>query len=612
MKKNRFTMLIVVLTIMSLLITLPVSGDMLRAKAPAVTIKSISDIGVTLYQNDKYIMPSKIKAQMSNSKLADVAVTWDKKSISTSMLGEYTSLGTVKGYTKKIKLTVKVVAPIKSIDNITLNARQGEAVIMPTTVAAVLTDGTKQPVNVIWSKKADTSKIGEFTIEGTVNGFKSKVKANVIVKHKIVTVNQIEEKVSLNTSYKLPNKVEAILANNTREYVDVTWNKQIIDTKTSGTTIVEGSIKGYNEKVFLVVTVAQMTVKDIAKESNKVLLLYAYDKHEFEIASGSGFIVSEDGKILTNYHVIEGASSIKAVDNNGKSIKIKGIYYYNEEQDIALLQLDSNNKFPYVKLGDSDDLMQGDEIVAIGSPRGLQNSVSEGIVSRVRKDARAGYDDLQISAAISPGSSGGPLFNMKGEVVGITYAKLKDAENINFAIPINEAKPIISREKTLSPISVISKEDEKPTYEGFVNFLYQKYTYFWLGDFKVHMDGFDVREADNGRALEIIMYISDEKGHYADYQKAMKQASSNQKEEFKAAVQQYIYLALKDGIEKFPDKDVYVGFYSLVFLNEEPNYNDWDDVRYDEELKKWVCGDLEIVCTEQDGEYFYKWIQNYY
>lgn len=609
--KNKLKMLIVILTIISLLITLPVSGDMLRTKAPAITIKNITDISVILFQNEKYIMPNKVKAQMSNGKLADTVVTWNTKSISTSKLGEYTSLGTVKGYSKKVKLTVKVLAPIKSIENINLSARQTDNIVLPNTINAVLTDGTKKLVDVVWSKKLDTSKVGSYDIEGIVKGFKDKVKATITVRPRIVTIEKIEEEIKLGSNYALPKKVEVILSDNSREYLDVKWNKQKVDTSYEGSTVVEGSIGGYSGKVYLVVNVKQSSVKDIAKESSKVLLLYIYDKHGFKIASGSGFVVSEDGKILTNFHVVDGASKIKAVDNNGNYIDIKGIYYYNEEQDLALLQLDSSNKFPYVKLGDSDSLQLGEQVVAIGSPKGLQNSISEGIVSRIKKGFRDGYTDIQVSAAISSGSSGGALFNMKGEVVGITYAKLDNAENVNFAIPINEAKAIMNNINTLSPISTIEKYDEKTAYVGFENFLYEKYTKLYIKDTKVNIDGFSVREADNGKALEILMFISDENGDYADYQKAMKQNTPRLKEEAKIDVQQYIYLPLKDGVESFKDKDVYLGVYSVVLFDKQPSTGDWDDVQFNEELGKWVGYDLEVVCTEQDGEYHYKWMQEY-
>lgn len=611
MKKNKFLMFIALIMILPFMTSQSVSAEMLMTKVAPMVIKNISDVNVSLFQNEKFIFPSKVKAQLSDGKTTESAVKWDKTSIPTDKVGVYVSYGTIKGYSKKVKLTISVCSPIKSLNDISINARQGEAAALPTTVGANLADGSKKNVDVTWSKKIDTSKTGTYVIEGTVKGFINKAKAIVKVNQKIVVVNQTEVKVTLGSDYKLPSKVEVLLADNSKDFAAVKWNKEKVDTTNVATTIVEGSIDGYSSKVYLVVNVIQKTVQDVAKESNKILLLYIYDKNGFKIASGSGFIVSEDGKILTNFHVVDGASKIKAVDNSGKYTDIKGIYYYNEEQDLALLQLDSSNKFPYVQLGNSDSLQQGEQVVAIGSPKGLQNSISEGIISSIRKAFRGGYNDIQVSAAISPGSSGGALFNMKGEVVGITYAKLDNAENINFAIPINEAKAIINNTYSLSPISTIEKYDEKTAYVGFENFLSEKYTSLWVKDIKINIDGFKVSEVQNGKALEILIFISNENGHYNDYQKAMKQNTPRLKEEAKIDIQQYIYLPLKDGKDSFPDKDVYLGLYSVVFVDKQPSPADWDDIHYDEELREWACYNLEVVCTEKDGDYLYRWMQNY-
>jgi S1-C subfamily serine protease len=597
--------------ILPFMVSQAVSAEMLMTKAAPAVIKNISDVNISLTQNEKFIFPSKVKAQLTDGKITEVAAKWDKKSIATDKTGVFVSYGTVKGYSKKVKLTLSVSASIKSLNDVSISARQGGIVTLPNTISANLSDGLKKNVDVIWSKKVDTSKAGTFVIEGTVKGFTSKAKAIVKVGPKIIVVNQLEVKVALGSDYKLPSKVEAVMADNSKEFVEVKWNKQKVDTANVTTTIIEGTINGYDSKVYLVVNVIQKTVQDVAKESNKILLLYIYDKNGFKIASGSGFIVSEDGKVLTNFHVVDGASKIKAVNNNGEYIDIKGIYYYSKEQDIALLQLDTNSKLPYVKLGDSDSIEQGDSIVAIGSPKGLQNSLSEGIISSLRKDIRSGYSDIQISAAISPGSSGGALFNMNGEVIGITYAKANGGENINFAIPINEAKAILNKTNTLSPISTIEKFDKETAYKGFENFLYEKYTYFWANGIKINIDGFNVTESKDGKMLDISVYIYDDNGHYDDFQKAMKQGDAKQKEAAKIEVQQWIYLPLKDGMDYFPDKEVYLAVYTIVLLNKQPPNGDWDYVHYDSEVGKWVCGDMEIICTERKGEYLFDWTQKY-
>ncbi len=201
-----------------------------------------------------------------------------------------------------------------------------------------------------------------------------------------------------------------------------------------------------------------LDVKEIAKKNTSVFLLKCFDKDNTLIGTGSGFLVSQDGKVITNFHVIEGTSKIKAVSYDEKEYDVEGVLNYSVERDIAILSVKGLNNVPYLTMGDSDKLELGESIVAIGSPLGLQNTVSTGIVSSFRKNIIRdveGTKDIQISAPISSGSSGGALFNAKGEVVGITYAGFTElGQNLNFAIPINEAKTLLQTTKlrTLSEL----------------------------------------------------------------------------------------------------------------------------------------------------------------
>lgn len=158
---------------------------------------------------------------------------------------------------------------------------------------------------------------------------------------------------------------------------------------------------------------------------------------------GSGFVVSSDGLILTNSHVVNmgGSVSVKFIEDNrvysnAKVIKDDSI------RDLALLKIDGAGTFTPVVLGDSDQVVVGERVVAIGNPKGLENTVSDGLVSALR-DIN-GTKLIQISAPISPGSSGGPLFNMNGEVIGITSSGFDDGQNLNFAVAINHAKNELS------------------------------------------------------------------------------------------------------------------------------------------------------------------------
>lgn len=166
---------------------------------------------------------------------------------------------------------------------------------------------------------------------------------------------------------------------------------------------------------------------------------------------GSGVIMSSDGYIATNAHVVEGATSVSVVLNDGskKDAKIIG---YDERTDLAVIKIDATG-LSKATFGDSDKTVVGEEVLAIGNPYGLElsNTVTNGIISAVRKDILLDNQRmslLQTNAQINPGNSGGPLVNMYGQVIGITSLKIMasngtTSEGLGFAIPINTAKPIL-------------------------------------------------------------------------------------------------------------------------------------------------------------------------
>ncbi len=158
---------------------------------------------------------------------------------------------------------------------------------------------------------------------------------------------------------------------------------------------------------------------------------------------GSGFIISADGYILTNNHVVDMARDIKVALADGRVLEGK-LIGKSKEIDIALIKVDANN-LPAVTLGDSDALDVGDWVLAIGNPFGLSHTVTAGIVSAKGRVIGVGpYDDLiQTDAAINPGNSGGPLFNTNGEVVGINTVIIAQGQNLGFAIPISMVKGVL-------------------------------------------------------------------------------------------------------------------------------------------------------------------------
>lgn len=169
---------------------------------------------------------------------------------------------------------------------------------------------------------------------------------------------------------------------------------------------------------------------------------------------GSGFIIDRDGYIVTNNHVIERADEIIVKLADGEEYKASMVGT-DPKTDLALIKIDPSRKLPPLKLGNSDALKIGGWVVAIGSPFGLEQTVTAGIVSAKGRVIGAGpYDDfIQTDASINPGNSGGPLLNLSGEVVGINTAIIASGQGIGFAIPIDLAKHIISQLKNKGEVT---------------------------------------------------------------------------------------------------------------------------------------------------------------
>jgi S1-C subfamily serine protease len=191
------------------------------------------------------------------------------------------------------------------------------------------------------------------------------------------------------------------------------------------------------------VSTPSVSKKEIIKQQASVVLIECYDRYKRLISTGSGFVVSDSGIVATNYHVIQKASSIIIIKHDGTKYDVSKIIEYDSKRDIALLQAKNLDDMAPVLLGDSSKVDIGDDTIAIGSPYGLQNTISDGIISGWRNFE--GYDFIQTTASISPGSSGGALFNMNGEVIGITSSKITNGENLNFAIPINDMKAMFNK-----------------------------------------------------------------------------------------------------------------------------------------------------------------------
>ena len=209
----------------------------------------------------------------------------------------------------------------------------------------------------------------------------------------------------------------------------------------------------------------RLTAKDIVQRSSPAIVRIEAGPEKV----GTGFIVDKAGVVATNLHVVAGESTIKVRLLDGTLYPVEQIAGLDPERDLALLRIKAPKELPTLKLGDSDAMSAGDQIVAIGNPLGVFDySVTSGLISQVRHRP-CGPDDvaaqrckqeltvLQISAAISPGSSGGPLFNQFGEVVGVTTAIITAGQNINLAVPGNYLKPMVARQSAI-PTDVFAKE----------------------------------------------------------------------------------------------------------------------------------------------------------
>ena len=170
----------------------------------------------------------------------------------------------------------------------------------------------------------------------------------------------------------------------------------------------------------------------------------AKPQRRFETIVGSGVIIDKDGQILTNAHVVDGAASLTVTLDSGNKVPAR-ILGLDPVLDIALLRVDSTGALPAARLGDSSAVKVGEEVVAIGNPIGLDQTMTRGIVSGLNRLLPGVSDEpmIQTDAPINPGNSGGPLVDRCGGVVGINTLISEDAQSIGFAVPINAAKAIL-------------------------------------------------------------------------------------------------------------------------------------------------------------------------
>lgn len=197
-----------------------------------------------------------------------------------------------------------------------------------------------------------------------------------------------------------------------------------------------------------------LSLEELSARATAAVVLVQVEAGE-RSRQGSGFLVQQDGLILTNHHVIRGATSARVRLSTGDVYDRVSVLATDERRDLAILKI-SGFALPTLPLGNSDDVRIGTDIVAIGSPMGLENTVSTGIVSGRRTEPE-GFRLLQITAPASTGSSGGPVLDRAGRVVGIAASQFRNGQNLNFAVPINYARGMLA-EVDGEPLAVLGGE----------------------------------------------------------------------------------------------------------------------------------------------------------
>lgn len=231
------------------------------------------------------------------------------------------------------------------------------------------------------------------------------------------------------------------------------------------------------------------TSHEIAQKfSPSVVYIEVSDSNGIPIASGSGFVVDSNGKIATNYQLIKGAYSAKVKTYDGKIYDVSKVFTYDSKQDLALIKIDATGLQP-APMGDSDKIGTGDRIYTIGNPSGMDDTMSDGIISTKSKIVD-GASYIQISALISSGTSGGVLVDEHAEVIGITTANVTNGQNLNLAIPINLLKPMLTQDinTTLAqlPRESVPTQLTKKTDPEFAAYLNSQYCVMTIAGKSVH------------------------------------------------------------------------------------------------------------------------------
>ncbi len=250
------------------------------------------------------------------------------------------------------------------------------------------------------------------------------------------------------------------------------------------------------------------------ENSPSVVTIVAIDREGKSLSQGSGFVVREDGAVVTNYHVISRATEIIA--KIGVNIRtVEGVLYVDPENDLAIIKLEGQ-EYRKVKVGDPGTLRVGEKVYVIGSPQGLENTISEGILSGIR-EIDPERKILQMTAAISPGSSGGPVFNVRGEVVGIATLIIAETQSLNFAMPVSIITAGLTKKDPVSPRDACRVDFNQTA----TCFIYQGLAYGLAGQYDRAADAFKRSLTIDSKKVETYVNLGVSYVNLGKYQQAI-------------------------------------------------------------------------------------------
>ncbi|WP_188537089.1 trypsin-like peptidase domain-containing protein [Paenibacillus segetis] len=316
-------------------------------------------------------------------------------------------------------------------------------------------------------------------------------------------------------------------------------------------------------------TSSNLSIQEVGRLSNRVVYIEVYNASNKVISSGSGVVISADGEILTNFHVIDGASTISVEFNDQRAFKTSTLLLKDETRDLALIKIDAKS-LPYVNIGDSTKLELGEEVVAIGSPLGYKNSLTSGVVSQTLRTVE-GQNYIQISAPIDHGSSGGALFNMRGELVGVTSAFIQSSADINLAIPSSDVTTFLTKSKVAQSLTTVLQQkpnkntsSNKITATSLTDYMNENYGVITYKDLNLDFE-WVVIPSKNGEGFILggTMYDGTQWADWMDYQ-----VNGNNSVPVAASVILYLSDELHDELGL---SDTFFTLYLNVYLSSYPS-----------------------------------------